>query len=127
MPTSATRPYRGVFPVVPTIFNADGSLDLPGQLRCVDFMIDAGSNGLCILANFSEQFVLSDAERDVLTRAILAHVARNILFARRFDLRAIHLRARRLDLFQCHASHSARSFLFAFRAEMIQRTSSRSV
>ncbi|MFO1226419.1 dihydrodipicolinate synthase family protein [Roseateles sp.] len=75
MPTSATRPYRGVFPVVPTIFNADGSLDLPGQLRCVDFMIDAGSTGLCILANFSEQFVLSDAERDVLTRAILAHVA----------------------------------------------------
>ena len=38
-------------------------------------MIDAGSTGLCILANFSEQFVLSDAERDVLTRAILAHVA----------------------------------------------------
>lgn len=75
MPTSATLPYRGVFPVVPTIFNADGSLDLPGQLRCVDFMIDAGSTGLCILANFSEQFVLSDAERDVLTRAILAHVA----------------------------------------------------
>lgn len=75
MPTSATRPYRGVFPVVPTIFNADGSLDLPGQLRCVDFMIDAGSTGLCILANFSEQFVLSDAERDTLTRAILAHVA----------------------------------------------------
>jgi dihydrodipicolinate synthase/N-acetylneuraminate lyase len=75
MPTSATRPYRGVFPVVPTIFNADGSLDLPGQLRCVDFMIDAGSTGLCILANFSEQFVLSDAERDVLTRAILAHAA----------------------------------------------------
>ena len=62
MSASATRPgrpYRGVFPVVPTIFNADGSLDLPGQLRCVDFMIDAGSTGLCILANFSEQFVLS--------------------------------------------------------------------
>jgi len=75
MSTSTTRPYRGVFPVVPTIFNADGSLDLPGQLRCVDFMIDAGSTGLCILANFSEQFVLADAERDTLTRAILEHVA----------------------------------------------------
>lgn len=75
MSAPATRPYRGVFPVVPTIFNADGSLDLPGQLRCVDFMIDAGSNGLCILANFSEQFVLSDAERETLTRAILGHVA----------------------------------------------------
>ncbi len=37
-------------------------------------MIDAGSNGLCILANFSEQFVLTDAEREILTRAILAHV-----------------------------------------------------
>jgi dihydrodipicolinate synthase/N-acetylneuraminate lyase len=73
--THLTRPYRGVFPVVPTIFNADGSLDLPGQLRCVDFMIDAGSTGLCILANFSEQFVLSDTERETLTRAILEHVA----------------------------------------------------
>jgi len=71
----ASRPYKGVFPVVPTIFDDAGALDLPGQLRCVDFMIDAGSTGLCILANFSEQFVLSDAERDTLTRAILAHVA----------------------------------------------------
>jgi len=71
----ATRPYKGVFPVVPTIFDNAGALDLPGQLRCVDFMIDAGSTGLCILANFSEQFVLSDAERDTLTHAILAHVA----------------------------------------------------
>ena len=26
------------------------------------------SNGLCILANFSEQFVLADDEREVLTR-----------------------------------------------------------
>ena len=75
MSASTSRPYRGVFPVVPTIFNANGSLDLAGQLRCVDFMIDAGSTGLCILANFSEQFVLSDAERETLTRAILEHVA----------------------------------------------------
>ncbi|MCF8204756.1 MAG: dihydrodipicolinate synthase family protein [Methylotenera sp.] len=75
MSATATRPYRGVFPVVPTIFHADGTLDLPGQRRCVDFMIDAGSTGLCILANFSEQFVLSDAERETLTRDILGHVA----------------------------------------------------
>ena len=45
------------------------------QQRCVDFMIDAGSNGLCILANFSEQFVLSDDERELLTKTILEHVA----------------------------------------------------
>ncbi len=67
--------YQGVFPVVPTIFDNQGELDLPGQLRCIDFMIDAGSNGLCILANFSEQFSLSDAERETLTTAILDHVA----------------------------------------------------
>ena len=71
----ATPRYRGVFPVVPTIFAADGALDLAGQKRCVDFMIDAGSHGLCILANFSEQFVLTDHEREVLTGAILDHVA----------------------------------------------------
>ena len=66
--------YKGVFPVVPTTFDEQGQLDLPSQLRCVDFMIDAGSDGLCILANFSEQFVLSDDEREVLTSAILKHV-----------------------------------------------------
>ncbi len=66
--------YKGVFPVVPTTFNDAGELDLPSQLRCVDFMIDAGSTGLCILANFSEQFVLSDEEREVLTAVILKHV-----------------------------------------------------
>jgi len=70
-----SSPLRGVFPVVPTIFDERGALDLPGQKRCVDFMIDAGSTGLCILANFSEQFVLGDDERETLTRTILEHVA----------------------------------------------------
>ncbi|HVF64276.1 MAG TPA: dihydrodipicolinate synthase family protein [Casimicrobiaceae bacterium] len=70
---SAAR-HRGVFPVVPTTFTDEGELDLASQRRCVDFMIEAGSNGLAILANFSEQFVLSDDERQVLTRAILDHV-----------------------------------------------------
>src|SRR5215471_16626168 len=71
---TSKRPYRGVFPVAPTIFDANGNLDLDGQRRCVDFMIDAGSHGICILANFSEQFVLSDSEREILTTAILKHV-----------------------------------------------------
>ena len=75
MSQTRTARYQGVFPVVPTTFTATGELDLPSQLRCVDFMIDAGSNGLCILANFSEQFALSDEEREVLTRAIIEHVA----------------------------------------------------
>jgi dihydrodipicolinate synthase/N-acetylneuraminate lyase len=61
--------------VVPTTFTAGGDLDLESQKRCVDFMIDAGSDGLCILANFSEQFVLSDEEREVLAKVMLEHVA----------------------------------------------------
>jgi dihydrodipicolinate synthase/N-acetylneuraminate lyase len=75
MTSQATPRYRGVFPVVPSTFFDNGELDLQSQRRCVDFMIDAGSNGLCILANFSEQFVLSDAERELLTRTMLEHVA----------------------------------------------------
>lgn len=67
--------YRGVFPVVPTIFDASGRLDLDGQCRAVDFMIDAGSDGLCLLANFSEQFVLTDDERETLMKRMLEHVA----------------------------------------------------
>src|ERR1700749_5233842 len=74
-PSRKPARYQGVYPVVPTIFDDRGGLDLAGQKRCVDFMIDAGSNGLCILANFSEQFVLADDERETLTRAILEHVA----------------------------------------------------
>lgn len=74
--TQASNPrYRGVFPVVPTCFTETGELDLASQKRCVDFMIEAGSDGLAILANFSEQFLLADAERETLTRTILEHVA----------------------------------------------------
>jgi len=75
MNPTVERPYRGVFPVAPTIFDAHGELDLDGQRRCIDFMIDAGSHGICILANFSEQFVLTDAERDQVMLAALDHVA----------------------------------------------------
>ena len=69
MPSQAR--YRGVFPVAPTPFTEDGALDLHSQKRCIDFMIDAGSQGICILANFSEQFVLADDERELLARTIL--------------------------------------------------------
>jgi hypothetical protein len=67
--------YRGLFPVVPTTFTEAGELDLASQKRCVDFMIDAGSDGLALLANYSEQFLLADDERERLTRTILEHVA----------------------------------------------------
>ncbi|WP_137893384.1 dihydrodipicolinate synthase family protein [Ramlibacter sp. 2FC] len=67
--------FRGIFPVAPTTFHEDGSLDLASQKRCIDFMIDSGVDGLCILANFSEQFLIADDERELLTRTVLEHVA----------------------------------------------------
>ena len=67
--------YKGVFPVAPTVFDALGNLDLEGQKRAIDFMIDAGSHGVCILANFSEQFVLTDDEREQVMHVVLDHVA----------------------------------------------------
>lgn len=73
--SKAVRPYKGVFPVAPTVFDANGALDLEGQKRAIDFMIEAGSHGICILANFSEQFVLTDAERESVMETVLDHVA----------------------------------------------------
>src|SRR2546425_269494 len=67
--------FSGVFPVAPTTFDERGEIDLESQKRCIDFLIDAGANGICILANYSEQFALADDERAVLTRTILDHVA----------------------------------------------------
>ncbi len=43
--------------------------------RVLDCMIDQGVDGICILANYSEQFLLTDAERGTLLDACLAHVA----------------------------------------------------
>ncbi len=67
--------YRGVFPIVPTPFDDVGALDIDSQQRALDCMIDQGVDGLCIIANYSEQFLLSDAERDQLMRVCLEYVA----------------------------------------------------
>ena len=70
-----TRPYSGIWPVAPTPFTETGAVDDDGMRRVLDCMIDQGCDGICILANFSEQFLISDAEREHLTRLCLEHVA----------------------------------------------------
>ena len=65
----------GVFPIAPTPFRDDGALDLDGQRRVLDCMVDQRADAICILANYSEQFLLSDGERDVLVDLCLSHVA----------------------------------------------------
>jgi 2-keto-3-deoxy-L-arabinonate dehydratase len=90
--------FKGVFPVVPTTFDDRGELDLVSQRRCIDFLIEAGSNGICILANYSEQFALTDDEREVLMRAILEHVGGRvpvIVTTTHFSSRVCALRSKR--------------------------------
>ena len=92
------RPWRGVWPVVPTVFTETGDLDLEGQRRVIDCMVDQGSDGLCILANYSEQFLISDEERETLARTCLEHVAGRlpvIVAASHFSTRIVFERCRR--------------------------------
>ncbi len=67
--------YAGVFPIAPTPFAESDDLDLAGQRRVLDCMVDQGVDGICILANYSEQFLLADDERDTLLELCLGHVA----------------------------------------------------
>jgi 2-keto-3-deoxy-L-arabinonate dehydratase len=92
------RPYTGIWPVAPTPFHDDGSLDLEGMKRVLDLIIDQGADGICILANFSEQFLLSDDEREVLTRLSLEHVAGRvpvIVTVSHFSTQIVEARAKR--------------------------------
>ena len=50
-----STPLRGVLPIAPTPFDEHDEVDYDGQKRIVDFLVDAGVDGICILANYSEQ------------------------------------------------------------------------
>jgi dihydrodipicolinate synthase/N-acetylneuraminate lyase len=92
------EPYAGVFPIAPTPFTPSGDLDLEGQRRVLDCMIDQGVDGICILANYSEQFLLTDGERDTLLELCLGHVAGRvpvIVTCSHFSTRIAAERARR--------------------------------
>ncbi|ABL72727.1 dihydrodipicolinate synthase family protein [Paracoccus denitrificans] len=75
MTTDRPASYKGLFPVAPTPFHDNGDIDLEGQRRVLDCMIDQGVDGICLLANYSEQFLLTDEERRILTEDSLSHVA----------------------------------------------------
>ena len=68
-------PLMGILPVAPTPFSDDGAVDQDGMRRVIDCMIDQGVDAICILANYSEQFLLSDDERLTLMRLSLEHAA----------------------------------------------------
>jgi dihydrodipicolinate synthase/N-acetylneuraminate lyase len=62
---------RGIIPVAPTVFTDSEELDLSGQRRVVDYLVDGRSDAVCILANYSEQFSLTDEERELVLTATL--------------------------------------------------------
>ena len=68
------KTLSGVIPVVPTIFTESEALDLDGYQRVLDYLIDCNSDGLCILANYSEQFSLTDQERVEILETTINHV-----------------------------------------------------
>ena len=70
-----TNNFTGCWPVAPTPFKENEDLDLEGMKRVLDCMIDQKVDGICILANYSEQFLLSDYEREILTKLCIEHVA----------------------------------------------------
>jgi dihydrodipicolinate synthase/N-acetylneuraminate lyase len=74
--TATSRsPLRGVLPIAPTPFTDRGDVDYDGQRRVLDCMIDQGVDAICLLANFSEQFLLTDDERERLVELGLTHIA----------------------------------------------------
>ena len=93
----AASAYTGVWPVAPTPFTDNGELDLEGMKRVLDCMVDQGVDGICILANFSEQFLLTDDERAVLTKLCLEHVDGRvpvIVTASHFSTQVVETRCR---------------------------------
>ena len=50
--------YTGLWPVASPSFTDTGDVDYDGMRNVLDCMIDQGVDGICILANFSEQFDL---------------------------------------------------------------------
>jgi 2-keto-3-deoxy-L-arabinonate dehydratase len=98
MPSLAERPLSGVVPIAPTPFRDNGDLDLASQRRVLDCMLDQGVDGICILANYSEQFLLSDEERNVLLDLALNHVKSRVpvvVTCSHFSTRVAAERARR--------------------------------
>lgn len=100
MTAAANQAYTGVFPIAPTPFAENGDLDVDGMKRVLDCMVDQGVDGICILANYSEQFLLSDEERNTLLDFSLKHVAARvpvIVTCSHFSTRLAAERARRAE------------------------------
>lgn len=65
---------EGIFPVIPTFFTGDNTLDPEAQRRVVRFALDSGAHGVVFPGVASEYSFLSPAERGELIALIAAEV-----------------------------------------------------
>lgn len=70
----STTTMRGVYPILITPFNEDGTIDQASLHSLIDFNLDAGVHGLGVALG-SEIFKLSEAERDQVIRIVVDRVA----------------------------------------------------
>src|SRR5947208_15497910 len=66
--------FTGVFSVLPTPFSSNGDVDAGSLTRVIDLFLADGVNGFTALGVTSEVARLTDAERDRVLEAVLAHV-----------------------------------------------------
>jgi 4-hydroxy-tetrahydrodipicolinate synthase len=73
--------FRGVHPIVPTPFLADGAVDLESVDRLIDHLVAAGVDGVAILGFMGESHKLTGSERrSVIMRAVARAASRIVVW-----------------------------------------------
>jgi 4-hydroxy-tetrahydrodipicolinate synthase len=67
---------RGIIPPVVTPMTADEEIDLDGLRRHIDWQLSRGVHGIFVLGTTGEFYALDEAEKQAVTAAAVAHVAR---------------------------------------------------
>ena len=69
------KPLQGIFPVIPTLFGDDNSLDLKSQRKVTRWALEAGAHGVVFPGVASEYNFLSPDERGELIALVAEEVA----------------------------------------------------
>ncbi|NQV99710.1 MAG: dihydrodipicolinate synthase family protein [Rhodospirillales bacterium] len=75
------HPYKGIFPILYTFFNKDGSIDRDAMKRQVDVCINAGAHGIAILGIVGEFDKLDVNEKCRITEIVAEAVAGRVPLA----------------------------------------------
>ena len=78
MSDSQSKKLQGIFPVIPTLFRDDNSLDLESQRKVVQFALKAGAHGVVFPGVASEYNFLTPDERGQLMKLVSEEVGGQI-------------------------------------------------